>query len=121
MSANIATTGTAAATKTITGIPTAAAVSEIPSTLDFEDTSSEDESGDETDPTVRKKLKIVDETETDKERVQRNRKSARECRARKKLRYQYLEQLIAASEQAVFKLRDELKEVSFISPTLSQT
>lgn len=115
MSANIATTGTAAATKTITGIPTAAAVSEIPSTLDFEDTSSEDESGDETDPTARKKLKIVDETETDKERVQRNRKSARECRARKKLRYQYLEQLIAASEQAVFKLRDELKEVSFIS------
>lgn len=42
----------------------------------------------------------------------KSRLSAKECRARKKLRYQYLEELIDASENLVFKLREELKEVS---------
>lgn len=48
------------------------------------------------------------------ERAEKNRLSAKECRIRKKLRYQYLAELIAHSEDAVFKLRNELQEVCLI-------
>lgn len=44
-------------------------------------------------------------------KLDRSRHSARECRARKKLRYQYMEELIASREQAVYALRDELNTV----------
>lgn len=43
--------------------------------------------------------------------TERSRQSARECRARKKLRYQYLEELVADREKAVFALRKELERV----------
>ncbi|EZA53981.1 cAMP-responsive element-binding protein-like protein [Ooceraea biroi] len=46
--------------------------------------------------------------------VERSRQSARECRARKKLRYQYLEELVADREKAVLALRKELEMVSHI-------
>ncbi|BFZ11336.1 hypothetical protein BsWGS_14375 [Bradybaena similaris] len=42
-------------------------------------------------------------------KLERSRQSARECRARKKLRYQYLEELVSNREKAVFALRDELE------------
>jgi len=43
-----------------------------------------------------------------KSKLERSRQSARECRARKKLRYQYLDDLILERERANCALRDEL-------------
>lgn len=43
-----------------------------------------------------------------KSKLEKSRQSARECRARKKLRYQYLEDLVCNREKAVQKLREEL-------------
>ncbi|XP_063232887.1 REPTOR-binding partner isoform X2 [Bacillus rossius redtenbacheri] len=45
-----------------------------------------------------------------KAKLERSRQSARECRARKKLRYQYLEELVADREKAVFALQKELEK-----------
>lgn len=47
-------------------------------------------------------------------RTERSRQSARECRARKKLRYQYLEELVADREKAVLSLRAELEKVNIL-------
>jgi len=43
-------------------------------------------------------------------RLERSRQSARECRARKKLRYQYLEELVKQREKAVITLREEFSK-----------
>lgn len=43
-----------------------------------------------------------------KNKLERSRQSARECRARKKLRYQYLDDMILEREKANIKLREEL-------------
>ncbi|XP_068128994.1 cAMP-responsive element-binding protein-like 2 [Hyperolius riggenbachi] len=44
-----------------------------------------------------------------KAKLERSRQSARECRARKKLRYQYLEELVSGRERAICALREELE------------
>jgi len=44
-------------------------------------------------------------------KLERSQQSARECRARKKLRYQYLEELVASREKAIIVLRKELDAV----------
>ena len=49
-----------------------------------------------------------------KAKLERSRQSARECRARKKLRYQYVEELVASREKSIQVLRDELEMVSYI-------
>lgn len=41
-------------------------------------------------------------------RIELSRQNARECRARKKLRYQYVEELVVSREKAVETLRQEL-------------
>ena len=51
--------------------------------------------------------------------VERSRQSARECRARKKLRYQYLEELVTHRERSVLVLRRELEQVFLFYPTNS--
>ena len=45
------------------------------------------------------------------ERIEQSRQSARECRARKKLRYQYVEELVTSHEKAISSLRLELEMV----------
>eukprot|EP00088_Acartia_fossae_P002516 TRINITY_DN11021_c1_g2_i4.p1 TRINITY_DN11021_c1_g2~~TRINITY_DN11021_c1_g2_i4.p1 ORF type:complete len:123 (-),score=31.08 TRINITY_DN11021_c1_g2_i4:216-584(-) len=43
-------------------------------------------------------------------KLEKSRQSARECRARKKLRYQYLDDMIAEREKANLSLRQELEK-----------
>merc|ERR1711874_205280 len=54
-----------------------------------------------------KKKKFYAEMKTTN-KLEKSRQSARECRARKKLRYQYLDDMIAEREKANDRLRDEL-------------
>jgi len=43
-------------------------------------------------------------------KLEKSRQSARECRARKKLRYQYLDDMIAEREKANIYLKEELEK-----------
>ncbi|BES90205.1 Basic region leucine zipper [Nesidiocoris tenuis] len=53
-----------------------------------------------------------------KAKLERSRQSARECRARKKLRYQYLEELVTEREKAVLQLRREFEKYRLWSKDL---
>lgn len=46
-------------------------------------------------------------------KLERSRQSARECRARKKLRYKNLEDTVVAKEEDVSKLKEEINMVRF--------
>ncbi|XP_045107696.1 REPTOR-binding partner-like isoform X2 [Portunus trituberculatus] len=55
-----------------------------------------------------------------KAKLERSRQSARECRARKKLRYQYLEELVTNREKAVIALHRELEQYRVWSKELDE-
>jgi len=56
---------------------------------------------------ISKKQKTSGDMKTSN-KLEKSRQSARECRARKKLRYQYLDDMIAERERANDQLREEL-------------
>jgi hypothetical protein len=47
-------------------------------------------------------------------KLERSRQSARECRARKKLRYQYLEELVSKREESIQVLKKEVDSIQDI-------
>merc|ERR1711963_1194190 len=57
----------------------------------------------------KKKQKFYSEMKTT-HKLEKSRQSARECRARKKLRYQYLDDLILERERANERLRGEISK-----------
>lgn len=61
--------------------------------------------------TVKKRPLMLSKSLSTDNKTDKNKLSARECRIRKNMRYQYLDELISASEQAILKLRAEVKEV----------
>ncbi|CAO1326099.1 unnamed protein product [Diamesa serratosioi] len=86
--------------------------------MDFEDSTTVDESNQverkESGKRGRKPGRKVSSEKVDmKAKLERSRQSARECRARKKLRYQYLEELVTDREKAVLELRRELEKYQF--------
>jgi len=64
--------------------------------------------------------KKKDEKVDIKAKLERSRQSARECRARKKLRYQYLEEVISETEKAILALRRELEMVKIWSKEMDE-
>jgi uncharacterized membrane protein YgaE (UPF0421/DUF939 family) len=53
-------------------------------------------------------------------RLEKSRESARQCRHRKKLRYEYLEELVTDREKAIIKLQQELERLRTICQYLDQ-
>ena len=53
-------------------------------------------------------------------RLEKSRESARQCRHRKKLRYEYLEELVSDREKAIVQLQQELERLRSICQYLDQ-
>ncbi|XP_075234835.1 REPTOR-binding partner [Lycorma delicatula] len=81
---------------------------------DFEETEQAQEAKEGPKRGSRRGRKAADKIDV-KAKLERSRQSARECRARKKLRYQYLEELVSDREKAVFALRKELEKFRVIA------
>ncbi|CAF3566144.1 unnamed protein product [Rotaria sp. Silwood2] len=52
--------------------------------------------------------------------LEKSRESARQCRRRKKLRYEYLEELVVDREKAIVKLHEELQRLRSICQQIDQ-
>ena len=53
-------------------------------------------------------------------RLEKSRESARQCRHRKKLRYEYLEELVTDREKAIVQLQQELERLHSICQHLDR-
>ncbi|CAF2423207.1 unnamed protein product [Rotaria sp. Silwood2] len=53
-------------------------------------------------------------------RLEKSRESARQCRHRKKLRYEYLEELVTDREKAIVQLQQELERLRTICQYVDQ-
>jgi vacuolar-type H+-ATPase subunit E/Vma4 len=53
-------------------------------------------------------------------RLEKSRESARQCRHRKKLRYEYLEELVNDREKAIAQLQQELERLRSICQQIDQ-
>ena len=53
-------------------------------------------------------------------RLEKSRESARQCRHRKKLRYEYLEELVTDREKAIVQLQQELERLRTICQHIDQ-
>lgn len=53
-------------------------------------------------------------------RLEKSRESARQCRHRKKLRYEYLEELVTDREKAILQLQQELERLRTICQYIDQ-
>jgi hypothetical protein len=53
-------------------------------------------------------------------RLEKSRESARQCRHRKKLRYEYLEELVTDREKAIIQLQQELERLRTICQFIDQ-
>ncbi|CAF2050003.1 unnamed protein product [Rotaria magnacalcarata] len=53
-------------------------------------------------------------------RLEKSRESARQCRHRKKLRYEYLEELVGDREKAITQLQQELERIRTICQYLDR-
>lgn len=61
--------------------------------------------------TSRKRKSPADDSASESQILRSRKESAKECRTRKKLRYQYLEELVNTSEAMVRQLKEELRQV----------
>jgi len=99
--------------------------SSLPSTLVKEERVDDDEFFDKKFETPKRgrsrslSKKSADKVDI-KAKLERSRQSARECRARKKLRYQYLEELISETEKSIFALRREMDMLKVWSKELDE-
>ncbi|CAF2838886.1 unnamed protein product [Rotaria sp. Silwood2] len=63
----------------------------------------------------RKPMKVDSNTQLEK-----SRESTRQCRRRKKLRYEYLEELVIDREKAIIKLHEELQRLRSVCQQIDQ-
>jgi len=86
---------------------TSSSPSQFESTLDIKPDVLQNDPGSDS---VRSGNEGLEDDQSMIAKLEKSRQSARECRARKKLRYQYLDDMIAERERANLYLKEELQK-----------